>query len=106
MIKTEANQTIKLLTKETKKLTLRSNKDIKLLKMQKKMFDKHTQKLNLQIQQQAGLIKEKDKELRMQAIKIKELVYAGTDVQREKIIKKDYQLLQSLASAASPNRHL
>ena len=42
----------------------------------------------------------------MQAIKIKELIYAGTDVHREKIIKNDYKLLQSLASAASPNRHL
>jgi hypothetical protein len=52
------------------------------------------------------LIKEKDKELRMQAIKIKELIYAGTDTHREKIIKNDYKLLQSLASAASPNRHL
>jgi hypothetical protein len=42
----------------------------------------------------------------MQAIKIKELVYAGTETNREKIIKHDYHLLQSLASAASPNRHL
>ena len=48
----------------------------------------------------------------MQAIKIKELIYAGTDTHREKIIKNDYKLLQSLASAAaaggaaSPNRHL
>ncbi len=39
------------------------------------------------------IIKEKDKELRMQAIKIKELVYAGTDTHREKIINKDYHLL-------------
>ena len=42
----------------------------------------------------------------MQAIKIKELVYAGSDTKRQQIIKKDYGMLQSLASAASPNRHL
>ena len=35
-------------------------------------------------------MKEKDKELRIQALKIKEIVYAGTDYQREKIIKRDY----------------
>ena len=62
--------------------------------MQKKMFDKHVQKLNLKIQQLQQVIKEKDKELRMQALKIKELVYAGTDTHREQIIKKDFQLLQ------------
>ena len=33
-------------------------------------------------------------------------MYAGTDVHRDRIIKNDYALLQSLASAASPNRHL
>ena len=52
------------------------------------------------------IIKEKDKEIRMQAIKIKEFLYAGTDHNRDKIVKNDYLLLQSLASAASPNRHL
>lgn len=40
---------ISQLTKETKLLSKRSSKDEKLLRMQKKMFDKHTQKLNLQI---------------------------------------------------------
>jgi len=52
------------------------------------------------------MMKEKDKELRMQAMKIKELVYAGTDQHRQQIVRKDFGLLQSLASAASPNRHL
>jgi hypothetical protein len=46
-------------------------------------------------------IKEKDKEIRLQAYKLKELVYAGTDTHREKLIKRDFQLLSSLAS---PNR--
>ena len=46
--------------------------------MQKKMFDKSIQKFNLKIMEQEKLLKEKDKELRMQALKIKELVYAGT----------------------------
>ena len=70
------------------------------------MFDKNIQRLNIEVNNLKQLIKEKDKELRMQAIKIKELVYAATDTHREKIIKNDYKLLQSLASAASPNRHL
>ena len=94
------------LQREARLLQKRTNKDEKLLKMQKKMFDKHVQKLNLEIQNQQQSLKEKDKELRMQALKIKELVYAGTDTHREQIIRRDYQLLQSLASAASPNRHI
>jgi hypothetical protein len=81
------------LTYETKLLTKKYNKDEKLLKMQKKMFDKNIQRLNLQINQLNQIVKEKDKELRMQAIKIKELIYAGTDTHREKIIKNDYKLL-------------
>jgi hypothetical protein len=47
--------------------------------MQKKMFDQHVHKQNVKIQQLQQHMKEKDKELRMQALKIKELVYAGTD---------------------------
>lgn len=74
--------------------------------MQKKMFEKHNQKQNLKIQNYELLLKEKDKELRMQAMKIKEIVYAGTDASRQKIIKRDFGLLTSLAAAASPNRHL
>ena len=42
----------------------------------------------------------------MQAVKLKELIYAGTDRNREKIVVKDYLMLQQLASAANPNRHL
>ena len=52
------------------------------------------------------MLKEKDKELRMQAMKIKEIVYAGSDTSRQQIIKRDYGMLNSLAAAASPNRHL
>ena len=78
------------LQREARLLQKRTNKDEKLLKMQKKMFDKHVQKLNLEIQNQQQALKEKDKELRMQALKIKELVYAGTDTRREQIIRRDY----------------
>ena len=38
-------------------------------------------------------------------MKIKELVYAGSEAKRQNIIQKDYQLLQNLASAGNPNRH-
>ena len=99
-------QTINELTNKTKLLTKRTSKDEKLLRMQKTIFDKHVHKLNCRIKQLEDGQKDKDKEIRMQAHKIKELVYAGTDVHRERIIKNDYALLQSLASAASPNRHL
>jgi len=51
-------------------------------------------------------MKEKDKELKMEAVKIKELMNSGSDLNRKKIIKKDFGLLLSLASAGSPNRHL
>ena len=62
--------------------------------MQKKMFDNNLQKYNLKIQNMEQIIKEKDKELKMQANKIKELVYSGNVSQydmktREQIIRKD-----------------
>jgi hypothetical protein len=65
-----------------------------MLKMQKKMFDNNIQKYNLKIQNMEQIIKEKDKELKMQANKIKELVYSGNVSQydmktREQIIRKD-----------------
>lgn len=102
----DINLKLSELEKQKKLLSKRTNKDEKLLRMQKKMFDKSIQKFNLKIQEQEKLLKEKDKELRMQALKIKELVYAGTQVQRDQIIKRDLHQLQSLTSAASPNRHL
>lgn len=49
--------------------------------------------MNLKMQNYENMMKEKDKELRMQAMKIKELVYAGTDVQRQQIIRKDFSVL-------------
>ena len=58
--------------------------------MQKKMFDAHVQKQNLKLKDLELAVKEKDKEIRFQAMKIKELVYAGTDSHREAIIKRDY----------------
>ena len=60
----EADERIRSLEKETKNLSKRTNKDEKLLKMQKKMFDKHAQKLNQKIVDLERMIKEKDKELR------------------------------------------
>ncbi len=48
------------------------------------------------------LIKEKDSEIRMQALKIKELVYAGGPMQIQAIVKKDYM---TLASLSNPNKH-
>ena len=57
-------------------------------------IDKEVQKiLDESFDRVSKLLTEKDKELRMQAIKIKELIYAGTDTHREKIIKNDYKLL-------------
>ena len=96
---------VEKLTKEAMIHQKRSQKDEKLLQMQKKLFDKHVLAQNKVIKQHEQSIKEKDKELRMQALKIKELMTAGTDAQRNKIIRKDFQLLQSLAQASSPNRH-
>ena len=74
----DINLKLSELEKQKRLLSKRTNKDEKLLRMQKKMFDKSIQKYNMKIQEQEKLLKEKDKELRMQALKIKELVYAGT----------------------------
>ena len=83
---------ITALEKKAKLLTKRTNKDEKLLRMQKQMFDKHTQKLNLKIANLEQLIKDKDKELRMQALKIKELMNADP-VQKKQIIQRDFSIL-------------
>lgn len=87
------NYKIEVLEKKARLLTKKHNKDEKLLAMQKKMFDKHTQKLNLKIQQLEQVIKEKDSEIRMQALKIKELIYAGGTEKTQAIVRRDFMLL-------------
>ena len=81
------------LEKEKKILAKRSSKDEKLLKLQKKMFDNHNQKQNMKIINMEKSLKEKDKELRLQAVKLKQLVYAESESKRESIIRNDYMLL-------------
>ena len=72
----KADEKIEELTRATAILAKAKDKDQKVLKMQKKMFDKNTQELNLKITQQEQLLKDKDKELKLQALKIKELLNA------------------------------
>ena len=93
----EDSAELERLSKVAKKFQSKSHKDEKLLQMQKKLFDKHLHAQNKVIKQHEQSLKEKVKELRMQGLKIKELMNAGTDFHRNKIIKKDYQLLQSLS---------
>ena len=62
------------------------------LKMQKKIFDKNLQEMNLKVAYLENLIKEKDKEVKMQALKIRELMNTDT-VSRKKLIKRDFTLL-------------
>ena len=61
----DINLKLSELEKQKRLLSKRTNKDEKLLRMQKKMFDKSIQKYNMKIQEQDKLLKEKDKELRM-----------------------------------------
>lgn len=99
------DERVMALEKKARMMKMRNGKDEKLLKMQKKLFDKHVFNQNQRIHQLELILKDKEKEIRLQAIKIKELVYAGTDHHRNAIIKRDLPELQKLASAASPNRH-
>jgi len=51
------------------------------------------QEQNLKIKEMEVMLKEKDKEIKIQALKIKELLNADRAT-RQKIIKRDYDMLQ------------
>lgn len=68
--------------------------------MQKRIFDKEQNELNDKILQLENVIREKDKELRLQALKIKELVRLDQD-QRKQAVGLDFNAYQQLVS---PNR--
>ena len=97
----KADEKIEELTRATVVLTKAKDKDMKLMKMQKKSFEKTMSELRSKIAELESLMKDKDKEIKIQAIKIKEIMSLDK-TKRSQVIKRDYQLLQELAS---PNIH-
>lgn len=70
--------------------------------MQKKLFDKTLQEMNAKIKDMEVLLREREKEVKIQALKIKELMRLDNSG-RKKVIKRDHDLLQQLSS---PNINL
>lgn len=61
--------------------------------MQKKIFDKNQREQNLKVKKLEEMVKEKDKEIKLQAIKLKELMNSDRNG-RQQIIKRDFTMLQ------------
>lgn len=61
--------------------------------MQKKIFDKNQREQNLKVKKMEEMVKEKDKEIKLQAIKLKELMNSDRNG-RQQIIKRDFTMLQ------------
>ena len=60
-----ADEKIEELTRATAILAKNKDKDQRVLKMQKKIFDKNLQEMHLKVAYLENLIKEKDKEVKM-----------------------------------------
>ena len=88
----KADERIEELTRATAVLSRSKDKDAKLMRMQKKVFDKNMLEQVNKVKKLEDSIKEKDKEIRLQAIKLKELM--SVDVSgRKAIIKRDFNML-------------
>ena len=72
-----------------------SEKEQKVIQMQKKLQNKKEKESAFQVEKLVSILKEKDKQIMLQAVKIRELI--GVDpMQKQKIISRDYNLLQQL----------
>lgn len=97
----KADERIEELTRATAVLSKSKDKDAKLIRMQKKVFDKHMHEQQSKVKKLEDAAKEKDKEIRLQAIKLKELMTAD-QAGRKQIVMRDFTMLQQLSQ---PNMH-
>jgi hypothetical protein len=88
----KADEKIEELTRATIVLTKAKDKDMKAMKMQKKSFEKMISEFKVKVQDLEFQMKDKDKEIKMQAIKIKEIM-SFDKTKRSQVIKRDFQLL-------------
>jgi hypothetical protein len=75
-------------------LQTQREKDYKQLVVNKKMQDKHIQELKSEIERLNKTIEDKDKDLKLQAMKLRELI---NDEFRKQTIKKNYEEIERLA---------
>ena len=85
----KADEKIEELTRATVVLTKAKDKDMKAMKMQKKSFEKIISELKAKIQDLEYQMKDKDKEIKIQAIKIKEIMSLDK-TKRSQVIKRDF----------------
>ena len=78
-------------------LNLAKEKDIKLFKYIKKQHEKKVEELNFQLNQMEQVIREKDREIKMQALKLKD-IFSVEKKQRTNLIKSEFKALSKLAS--------
>ena len=77
-------------------LQTQREKDYKQLVVNKKMQDKLIQDLKAEIDRLNKIIEDKDKDLKLQAMKLRELIH---DEFRKQTIKKNYEEIERLASS-------
>ena len=75
-------------------LQTQRERDYKQLVVNKKMQDKHIQELKAEIERLNKIIEDKDKDLKLQAMKLRELI---NDEFRKQTIKKNYEEIERLA---------
>ncbi len=74
-------------------MQVQREKDYKSLHGNKKMYERQISELKAEIESMKGLIGEKDKDLKAQAIQLRELIH---DEFRKDTIKKNYAELERL----------
>lgn len=72
----KADERIEELTRATAVLSRSKDKDAKVMRMQKKVFDKNMLEQQNKVKKLEESVRDKDKEIRLQAIKLKELMNA------------------------------
>ena len=77
-------------------MILHNNKDYKQLLMSKKIQERQIQELKAEIERLNQVIEDKDKDIKLQALKLRELIH---DEFRKQTIKKNYEELERLAQS-------
>lgn len=90
----KADEKIEEQGKMIQMLQTQREKDYKQLVVNKKMQDKHVQELKAEIERLNKVIEDKDRDLKLQAMKLRELIH---DEFRKQTIKKNYEEIERLA---------
>lgn len=72
-----------------------------MLKLQKRLFDKTVVQFKKRILDLEQIVAQQSREIKIQALKLKELITADM-IKRNSIVNRDFQLLQQLSNPRSP----